>query len=89
MYEAYTPPNRTPAITFMTDFTNTSLTVYLRSLVAEYNAIGSATSQCGYGCSDHASWNSVGYSSAFPFEAAFSSYNPYIHSSSDTSMPVP
>ncbi|KZV82160.1 Zn-dependent exopeptidase [Exidia glandulosa HHB12029] len=81
---AYTPPNKTAAITFITDRTDSSLTTYLRSLVAEYNSIGSATSTCGYGCSDHASWTSNGYPSAFPFETTLGQDNPNIHSSADT-----
>lgn len=82
---AYSPPDETQAITFITDRTNAALTTYLRSLVAEYNEVGSATSQCGYACSDHASWTSNGYPSAFPFETALGSDNPNTHSSADTS----
>ncbi|EJD39328.1 Zn-dependent exopeptidase [Auricularia subglabra TFB-10046 SS5] len=81
---AYTQPGKTPAVTFVTDYTDAALTTYLASLVDEYLSIGYATSRCGYGCSDHASWNSNGYPSAFPFEAAFDSDNPRIHSSGDT-----
>lgn len=40
--------------------------------------------KCGYACSDHASWTRAGYPSAFPFETAFSEYNPDIHTPKDT-----
>ena len=40
--------------------------------------------QCGYGCSDHASWTAVGYRAVFPFESEFNKKNPYIHTSQDT-----
>jgi len=42
------------------------------------------TPQCGYGCSDHASWTANGYRSTFPFESQFRYHNPYIHSDQDT-----
>lgn len=41
-------------------------------------------SQCGYGCSDHASWNAQGYPTALPFEGLFANINPKIHTSGDT-----
>lgn len=41
-------------------------------------------SVCGYGCSDHASFNREGYVSAFPFEARFGTQNPNIHTIRDT-----
>lgn len=40
--------------------------------------------QCGYACSDHASWYKYGYPSTMPFEAVTGNDNPVIHSSSDT-----
>lgn len=40
--------------------------------------------QCGYGCSDHASWTKEGYRSTFPFETPFEAHNPYIHTEKDT-----
>lgn len=40
--------------------------------------------QCGYACSDHASWNKAGFASSFPYEAITGNDNPNIHSSSDT-----
>ena len=74
----------------MTDWYNSdSLNNYLVSLMDHYNSSGPHTftygfSQCGYGCSDHASWAGKGYDAAMPFEAAMGEDNPNIHSPSDT-----
>lgn len=81
---AYTPPGETPAVTFITDYTDAPLTTYLTSLVDEYLSIGAATSRCQYPCSDHWPWTSNGYPSAFPFETAVEKENPYIHTPDDT-----
>lgn len=43
-----------------------------------------SSGQCGYACSDHASFYRVGYPTTYPFEAVTGDDNPYIHSSSDT-----
>lgn len=39
--------------------------------------------QCGYKCSDHASWSDVGVPSAFTIEAAFEDTSHNIHSGND------
>lgn len=72
-----------------TDYYNSpTLNNYLFALMDHYNATGAhsftyATTECGYGCSDHASWAANGYDAAFPFETAMSQSNPNIHSSND------
>jgi len=69
---------------FITDFVNSDLTRCLRELAGKlpnHPTWGSST--CGYGCSDHASYNKAGYRSSFPFETSFSSSNPYIHTAND------
>lgn len=72
-----------------TDYYNSSeLNDFLAALMDHYNATGAHTfgyayTQCGYGCSDHASWAANGYAAAFPFEADFVDSNPNIHSSGD------
>ena len=73
---------------FVTDFVNPNATAFLKRLIAEYNSSGAHTitwgeTQCGYACSDHASWTSKGFPSAFPFESAFADYNRTIHSPDD------
>ena len=76
-------------VSFITDFTDSTLNSFLMQLADHYNATGAheityGTSLCNYGCSDHASWTSEGYMSAFPFEANFGQHNPNIHSPNDT-----
>ena len=75
-----------------TDWYNSSqLNDYLTDLMDHYNS-GNPNpghnftynyTECGYGCSDHASWADNGYDAAFPFEASFSQSNPLIHSAND------
>ncbi len=40
--------------------------------------------ECGYACSDHASWTRAGFRSTFPFESAVSDINQLIHTRNDT-----
>lgn len=73
---------------FVTDFVNPNATAFLKRLIAEYNSSGAHSitwgeTQCGYACSDHASWTRKGFPSAFPFESAFADYNRTIHSPDD------
>lgn len=77
-------------------YTTSILTNFLMQLMNQYNASGThkitySTTQCNYGCSDHASWKEAGYNASFPFEASFQQSNPYIHTASDTynRAPVP
>lgn len=73
-----------------TDWYNSStLNNYLAALMDNYNASGAHSfsydyTECGYGCSDHASWADNGFAAAFPFEAHFGEHNPNIHTSADT-----
>ncbi|WP_018691681.1 M20/M25/M40 family metallo-hydrolase [Algicola sagamiensis] len=70
---------------FMTDYTDSNLTNYSKSLMDHYFPnIEHGTSRCGYGCSDHASWNRKSYSAVMPFEASMSNSNPRIHTTNDT-----
>ncbi|MGO3182678.1 MAG: M20/M25/M40 family metallo-hydrolase [Aequorivita sp.] len=72
-----------------TDYYNSStLNDYLTDLMDHYNTSGAhsftySTTECGYGCSDHASWAYNGYDAAFPFEAAMGEDNPNIHTPGD------
>jgi leucyl aminopeptidase len=70
--------------TFLQDFVDPALTTFTKSLVDTYNSIPWDESECGYACSDHASWNRQGYPSAFPFETRFGEDNPRIHGTGDT-----
>jgi leucyl aminopeptidase len=73
-----------PTMWIFTDYTDKNLSNYLAKLIDTYIHVPVDYSRCGYGCSDHASWNEQGYPAAFPCESNFEDHNPYIHSSSDT-----
>lgn len=67
------------------DYTDAAQNDFLRRLIVAYQpGLRIGTSRCGYGCSDHASWNRYGYAASFPVEARFGQHNPYIHSTNDT-----
>lgn len=67
----------------MTDFTSAWLRDYLKSMNETYIHARVVDSECGYGCSDHASWYRQGYATLMPFEAKMNDDNPNIHSSKD------
>jgi len=68
-------------IGFVTDFTDATLTAFLRKVVDGYLTYTWMNKTCGYACSDHASYYRAGYKAAFPFE---DSSNPNIHTIRDT-----
>lgn len=68
-----------------TDYTDSQQNSFLASLVQTYlPTLTVGYDQCGYGCSDHASWTAQGYAASLPFETTFSQDNPYIHTANDT-----
>jgi leucyl aminopeptidase len=73
-----------PTMWVFTDYVDRSLSNYVAKLIDTYVKVPVDYSQCGYGCSDHASWTDVNVPSAFPCESNFDDHNPYIHSSADT-----
>ncbi|RHY36632.1 hypothetical protein DYB38_013952 [Aphanomyces astaci] len=77
-------PGKPPVVSFMDDNTDPGLTAFLESLVNEYLAIPATHDKCGYGCSDHASWNRAGYPASMPFETKVRDLNPNIHSTRDS-----
>jgi len=74
--------NGQSTVAIVTDYTNAQLNAFVRLLVPAYTTLNQGNYQCGYGCSDHASWNRTGYRSAFTFETPYGS-NPYIHTEND------
>lgn len=75
-------------------YTTPVLNEFYKDLMDYYNASGPhqltyGTTQCNYGCSDHASWTAQGYHASFPFEASFSGSNPNIHTARDTYANTP
>ena len=72
-------------IVFMTDYTNSAQNTFMTQLIDTYlSDINYGFDQCGYGCSDHASWHNRGFAASMPFESNMSQYNRSIHTSGDT-----
>lgn len=71
----------------MTDFTSAWLRDYLKALNDTYLHARVVDDKCGYGCSDHASWNRQGYPALMPFEASFRNSNKNIHTAKDVISP--
>ncbi|WP_413582807.1 M20/M25/M40 family metallo-hydrolase [Bdellovibrio sp. HCB288] len=67
----------------MTDFTSRWLHDYLRAVNEAYLHARIVDDQCGYGCSDHASWHRQGFPALMPFEATMRADNPFIHTVKD------
>ncbi|OGT44600.1 MAG: hypothetical protein A3F42_05735 [Gammaproteobacteria bacterium RIFCSPHIGHO2_12_FULL_37_34] len=79
----YAPKNDS-TIWLINDFVNVDLTTYLKLLIHTYVKQPSKDTQCGYACSDHASWYKAGFAASMPVEAAFGKEDPYIHTEHDT-----
>lgn len=67
----------------VTDFTTPWVREFLKSINQAYFGFKMNEFECGYGCSDHASWYRQGYSTVAPFEARMDSMNRDIHSDRD------
>ncbi|HLE10927.1 MAG: hypothetical protein A2504_09245 [Bdellovibrionales bacterium RIFOXYD12_FULL_39_22] len=66
------------------DYTSSAQNNFLGKLIDYYLKFTWGTIKCGYGCSDHASWNAAGFPASVPFESTMDEYNPNIHSKKDT-----
>ena len=71
-------------IFMLTDNVDPELSAFTAKLVNTYAGVKADTTECGYGCSDHASWTKKGYPSAMAFESSFDGMNHAIHSDRDT-----
>ncbi|NUZ12223.1 M20/M25/M40 family metallo-hydrolase [Pseudoalteromonas sp. McH1-7] len=72
-------------IVMMTDYTNSAQNQFLGQLIETYLPnLTYAYDQCGYGCSDHASWYQQGFPASMPFESRMSDINRKIHTTNDT-----
>ena len=80
----YAKPGTNPVVALATDFTSKPLTEFVSLVVAAYSDIDLAYTECGYACSDHASWTKHGVPAAFAFEGPFEDHSPYIHTTDDT-----
>jgi leucyl aminopeptidase len=81
----YPGQNGNSPAAFITDFTTPVLTTFVRQCAAQYvTSVQWTNSQCGYGCSDHASFSRANYPAAFVFETPFGQHNREIHTVRDT-----
>nr|WP_052026264.1 M28 family metallopeptidase [Pseudoalteromonas agarivorans] len=71
-------------IVMMTDYTNNAQNQFLAALLDTYlPQLNYGFDQCGYGCSDHASWYQQGFAASMPFESKMGDINPLIHTQND------
>ncbi len=72
-------------IYLITDYTSSEQNTFIAQLAAAYlPELTVGYDRCGYGCSDHASWDAQGYPVSMPFEASMARDNPAIHTVRDT-----
>jgi leucyl aminopeptidase len=72
-------------IVLFTDYTDAQQNTFLAQLAGAYlPSLKVGYDKCGYACSDHASWDALGFPASMPFESSFAQDNPYIHTAKDT-----
>eukprot|EP01060_Flectonema_neradi_P038553 TRINITY_DN812_c4_g1_i1.p1 TRINITY_DN812_c4_g1~~TRINITY_DN812_c4_g1_i1.p1 ORF type:complete len:366 (+),score=80.92 TRINITY_DN812_c4_g1_i1:155-1252(+) len=79
----YTKGSSVARIGIVTDNTNSQLNQFIREVISTYGNAAYTDTQCGYGCSDHASFDRYGFPASFPFESPFPERNPYMHTTND------
>lgn len=77
------PGSGEQVIGLVTDFTSPWLRELLTSMNNTYTKARFVPDECGYACSDHASWHRQGYHAVTPFEAITQTMNTNIHSAND------
>jgi leucyl aminopeptidase len=70
-------------ISSITDYTSSWLRSYLETINALYLKAKIVNDECGYACSDHASWYRQGYPTVVPFESRVRDMNTKLHTSRD------
>jgi leucyl aminopeptidase len=65
------------------DYTSAWLREYLVAMNDTYLGVKLIADECGYACSDHASWHRQGYPALMPFESNTSKMNKKIHTDRD------
>lgn len=74
-------------IVVMTDYTTNAQNQFLGQLIDTYlPSVSYGFDQCGYGCSDHASWYQQGFTASMPFESKMADINRLIHTINDTNF---
>lgn len=72
-------------IVLISDNTNSGQNQFMGKLLDTYlPGLSWTNDQCGYACSDHASWNAQGFPVSAPFEAKKRNMNRNIHTKNDT-----
>lgn len=72
-------------IVMMKDYTNDEQNKFVGTIIDRYvPGVKWGYDQCGYACSDHASWTAKGYPASMPFESKMHEYNENIHTAKDT-----
>jgi leucyl aminopeptidase len=66
------------------DYTNAPQNAFVEDLIDTYVGATWGVDQCGYACSDHASWHRAGFAASMPHEAKVFENNPNIHTPDDT-----
>ncbi len=79
----YTPAPQ-PYMAIITDFTDAALNDLAKKLIDAYVGIPWKTSECGYACSDHASWSERGFAAHHVHETTSDESNDKIHTAQDT-----
>ncbi|KAI9324757.1 hypothetical protein DFJ73DRAFT_633786 [Zopfochytrium polystomum] len=80
----YQVPDKQEVIGVVTDLTDPPLSEFFKKLVEEYSGVEWRELQCGYPCSDHASWTQAGYASLFMFEGELpTDGSPFTHTDND------
>lgn len=77
------PGSGESTIASINDFTSSWLRDYLRAANETYLKVKILDDECGYGCSDHASWYRNGFPTLMPTEAKFHSMFPDLHTTRD------
>ncbi len=77
------PGSGEQVVGLISDFTSPWLRDVLTSINNTYVKARLVEDQCGYGCSDHASWHRQGFHAVTPFEAVTSTMNRNIHTEKD------
>jgi len=83
-YDMTNFPGSGDSIYFLSDNVDPDLTAFLGRLVDQYAGVHWSTTECGYACSDHASWTRSGYPATAAFESTFDGMNHNLHTEGDT-----
>jgi len=73
-----------PYVAIITDYTDPALNQLSRLLIDEYVGVPWKESECGYACSDHASWTKRGFPANHVHESISEESNKRIHTAQDT-----